>query len=167
METSPPPPPYVLLPSDWSVPPPCPVPKVQFAEALYAGEESDGRIVVTVRRGGDVSHQSTVRCYTRQGSAQVGGDFIERPNTDASLITFLPGNTHTQPNTHTHTHKPTHTHTTHIHTHTPLTYTHARTNSCTQTHQTHIHTPHIHTNIYTHIYTHTAATVPEIGRAHV
>ncbi|XP_062308992.1 FRAS1-related extracellular matrix protein 2-like [Osmerus eperlanus] len=67
------------------------LPKVQFGEALYTGEESDGRIVATVRRSGDVAHQSTVRCYTRQGSAEVARDFIERPNTDASLITFLPG----------------------------------------------------------------------------
>ena len=80
-----------------------PVPKVQFGEALYTGEESEGRVVATIRRSGDVSHQSTVRCYTRQGSAEVARDFIERPNTDASLITFLPGNTRTHNPTHTNT----------------------------------------------------------------
>ncbi|XP_028977079.2 FRAS1-related extracellular matrix protein 2 [Esox lucius] len=67
------------------------LPKVQFREALYMGEESDGRIPATVLRSGDISYKSTVRCYTRQGSAEVTADFIERPNTDASIITFLPG----------------------------------------------------------------------------
>lgn len=68
-----------------------PVPKVQFREPVYSGEESDGQITATVYRSGDIRHKSTVRCYTRQGSAQVTSDFDERPNTDASIITFLPG----------------------------------------------------------------------------
>lgn len=67
------------------------MPKVQFREPVYTGEESDGQIAVTVFRSGDVRHRSTVRCYTRQGSAQVTSDFDERPNTDASIISFLPG----------------------------------------------------------------------------
>ncbi|XP_055082728.1 FRAS1-related extracellular matrix protein 2-like isoform X2 [Periophthalmus magnuspinnatus] len=67
------------------------LPKVQFREALYSGEESDGHILAMVHRSGDIRHRSTVRCYTRQGSAQVGLDFEELPNTDASIITFLPG----------------------------------------------------------------------------
>lgn len=67
------------------------MPKVQFREPLYTGEEDDGQITVTVYRSGDIRHKSTVRCYTRQGSAQVVSDFDERPNTDASIITFLPG----------------------------------------------------------------------------
>lgn len=67
------------------------VPKVQFREAVYSGEESDGQITVTVYRNGDIRHKSTVRCYSRQGSAEVASDFDERPNTDASIITFLPG----------------------------------------------------------------------------
>ncbi|CAL8307259.1 unnamed protein product, partial [Gadus morhua 'NCC'] len=67
------------------------LPKVQFREPVYTGKESDGRIIATVYRSGDIRHQSTVRCYTRQGSAQVADDFDERPNTDASVITFLPG----------------------------------------------------------------------------
>ncbi|KAL0994888.1 hypothetical protein UPYG_G00128800 [Umbra pygmaea] len=67
------------------------LPKVQFREALYVGEESEGRVLATVFRSGDISYKSTVRCYTRQGSAQVATDFKERPNTDASIITFLPG----------------------------------------------------------------------------
>ncbi|CAL8363343.1 unnamed protein product [Lota lota] len=67
------------------------LPKVQFREPVYTGKESDGRILATMYRSGDIRHQSTVRCYTRQGSAQVADDFDERPNTDASVITFLPG----------------------------------------------------------------------------
>ena len=67
------------------------VPKVQFREPVYIGEEHDGRIIATVYRSGDIRQKSTVRCYTRQGAAQVVSDFDERPNTDASIITFLPG----------------------------------------------------------------------------
>lgn len=67
------------------------VPKVQFREAEYKVDESDGHLKVMVFRSGDVSQRSTVRCYTRQGSAQVMMDYNERPNTDASMIEFLPG----------------------------------------------------------------------------
>ncbi|XP_024921627.1 FRAS1-related extracellular matrix protein 2, partial [Cynoglossus semilaevis] len=67
------------------------VPKVQFRAAVYTGEESDGEIAAIVYRSGDIRHKSTVRCYTRQGSAQVATDFDERPNTETSLITFSPG----------------------------------------------------------------------------
>ncbi|KAK5858567.1 hypothetical protein PBY51_002698 [Eleginops maclovinus] len=67
------------------------LPKVQFREPVYTGEESDGQLTATVYRSGDIRHKSTVRCYTRQGSAQVASDFDERPNTETSIITFLPG----------------------------------------------------------------------------
>ncbi|RVE63941.1 hypothetical protein OJAV_G00141250 [Oryzias javanicus] len=67
------------------------LPKVQFRKPLYTGEESDGLITTMVYRSGDIRHKSSVRCYTRQGSAQVASDFDERPNTDASVISFLPG----------------------------------------------------------------------------
>uniref|UniRef100_A0A3P9JLJ9 FRAS1 related extracellular matrix 2 n=1 Tax=Oryzias latipes TaxID=8090 RepID=A0A3P9JLJ9_ORYLA len=67
------------------------LPKVQFRKPLYTGEESDGLITAMVYRSGDIRHKSSVRCYTRQGSAQVASDFDERPNTDASVISFLPG----------------------------------------------------------------------------
>lgn len=67
------------------------VPKVQFREATYVGNENLGQISATVYRSGDISYKSTVRCYSRQGTAQVMMDFNERPNTDASIITFLPG----------------------------------------------------------------------------
>ncbi|KAM9314134.1 FRAS1-related extracellular matrix protein 3 [Pholidichthys leucotaenia] len=67
------------------------LPKVQFKEGRYKVDESDGEVTATVYRSGDISLRSTVRCYTRQGSAQVMMDYSERPNTDASIITFLPG----------------------------------------------------------------------------
>lgn len=67
------------------------VPKVQFRDAVYVGNENSGQISAIVYRSGDISYKSTVRCYSRQGTAQVMMDFNERPNTDASIITFLPG----------------------------------------------------------------------------
>lgn len=66
------------------------MPKVQFRDAIYVGNENSGQISAVVYRSGDISYKSTVRCYSRQGTAQVMMDFNERPNTDASLITFLP-----------------------------------------------------------------------------
>lgn len=68
-----------------------PVPKVQFRDAVYVGDEDSGQISAIVYRSGDISYRSTVRCYSRQGTAQVMMDFSERPNTEASIITFLPG----------------------------------------------------------------------------
>ncbi|XP_072315190.1 FRAS1-related extracellular matrix protein 2-like [Eucyclogobius newberryi] len=67
------------------------LPQMQFREAVYTASESAGQVSASVYRSGDISHRSSVRCYSRQGSAQVMMDFTERPNTDASIITFLPG----------------------------------------------------------------------------
>ncbi|CAG09021.1 unnamed protein product, partial [Tetraodon nigroviridis] len=67
------------------------LPKVQFRDAVYVGDENSGQISAVVYRSGDISYKSTVRCYSRQGTAQVMMDFNERPNTDASIISFLPG----------------------------------------------------------------------------
>lgn len=67
------------------------VPRMQFKDAEYKVDESDGQVRAMVYRSGDISQKSTVRCYTRQGSAQVMMDYNERPNTDASIITFQPG----------------------------------------------------------------------------
>ncbi|XP_068920733.1 FRAS1-related extracellular matrix protein 2 [Petaurus breviceps papuanus] len=69
------------------------LPKMQFKERVYSGNENDGQIVAMIYRSGDIQHRSSVRCYTRQGSAQVMMDFEERPNTDSSIVTFLPGET--------------------------------------------------------------------------
>ncbi|XP_058489808.1 FRAS1-related extracellular matrix protein 2b [Solea solea] len=67
------------------------LPKVQFRNAVYVGNEDSGKVSAVVYRSGDISYRSTVRCYSRQGTAQVMMDFNERPNTDDSIITFLPG----------------------------------------------------------------------------
>lgn len=67
------------------------MPKVQFRDASYVGDENSGQVSAFVYRSGDIGHKSTVRCYSRQGTAQVMMDFNERPNTDGSIITFLPG----------------------------------------------------------------------------
>uniref|UniRef100_A0AAR2LKM0 Calx-beta domain-containing protein n=1 Tax=Pygocentrus nattereri TaxID=42514 RepID=A0AAR2LKM0_PYGNA len=67
------------------------LPRVQFRDAEYKVDEADGQVKAMVYRSGDISQKSTVRCYTRQGSAQVMMDYNERPNTDSSIITFLPG----------------------------------------------------------------------------
>uniref|UniRef100_A0A7M4E5Y7 FRAS1 related extracellular matrix 2 n=2 Tax=Crocodylus TaxID=8500 RepID=A0A7M4E5Y7_CROPO len=69
------------------------LPKMQFKEPVYTGNENDREISAMIYRSGDIHYTSTVRCYTRQGSAQVMMDFEERPNTDRSTITFLPGET--------------------------------------------------------------------------
>nr|XP_023681767.1 FRAS1-related extracellular matrix protein 2-like [Paramormyrops kingsleyae] len=67
------------------------LPRVQFQESVYIANENQEQVLALVYRSGDVSGLSTVRCYSRQGSAEVTTDFQERPNTDASIITFLPG----------------------------------------------------------------------------
>ncbi|XP_059121180.1 FRAS1-related extracellular matrix protein 2-like isoform X2 [Peromyscus eremicus] len=69
------------------------LPKMQFKERVYTCNEDDARVVAMIYRSGDVQHRSSVRCYTRQASAQVMIDFEERPNTDVSIVTFLPGET--------------------------------------------------------------------------
>lgn len=73
------------------------VPKVQFKDGKYKVDESDGEVKAIVYRSGDINLMSSVRCYTRQGSAEVMMDYNERPNTDASIITFLPGDTTSPP----------------------------------------------------------------------
>ncbi|XP_077670579.1 LOW QUALITY PROTEIN: FRAS1-related extracellular matrix protein 3 [Eretmochelys imbricata] len=67
------------------------LPKVQFKKPWYTVNEKDGQLVAIIYRSGDINHKSTVRCYTRQGSAQVMMDYQERPNTDDSVVVFLPG----------------------------------------------------------------------------
>ena len=67
------------------------VPKVEFRYPSYEVNENDVTVTAEIVRTGDLSIESTVRCYTRQGSAQVMMDYDERPNTEASIVTFLPG----------------------------------------------------------------------------
>lgn len=64
---------------------------MQFKETEIVVDENDGSVSATIVRSGDLSHISTVRCYTQQGTALVMMDFEERPNTNASVIRFEPG----------------------------------------------------------------------------
>ncbi|CAN8012309.1 unnamed protein product, partial [Ixodes pacificus] len=67
------------------------LPKMFFQEEAYVVNEEVGTLAVSVLRTGDLKHASSVRCYTRQGTARVDLDFDERPNADESLIAFQPG----------------------------------------------------------------------------
>ena len=67
------------------------VPMMQFAEAKYDVDENDASVIALIQRSGDLSKTSTVRCYTRQNTAHVSDDYAERPNTNASIVTFESG----------------------------------------------------------------------------
>ena len=71
------------------------VPTHAFADDSYVGFEEDDQVTAYVVRGGDVTMTSSVRCYTRQGSAEAGVDFEERPDTDAARVEFGPGQSQT------------------------------------------------------------------------
>lgn len=64
---------------------------MEFSEVEYVVLESEAEVVAMVTRSGDVSKESRVRCYTRQASAQVDVDYMERPDTNASFVVFKPG----------------------------------------------------------------------------
>jgi len=64
---------------------------MQFAEEKYEVNEEDRSLTAIIQRSGDLSQTSSVRCYTRQASAQVSVDYAERPNTNASIVSFEPG----------------------------------------------------------------------------
>lgn len=68
-----------------------PVPSMQFAKDLLLVKEKEGVLQVPIIRSGDLSYESSVRCYTQSHSAQVMEDFEERRNADSSRITFLKG----------------------------------------------------------------------------
>ena len=67
------------------------VPIVQFERAAYVTKEDVGVLSVPLMRTGDLSFTSSVSCYTRQVTARVGEDFIERPDTEESIVTFKRG----------------------------------------------------------------------------
>lgn len=67
------------------------VPNMQFAKDLLLVKEKEGVLHVPVVRSGDLSYESSVRCYTQSHSAQVMEDFEERRDADSSRITFLKG----------------------------------------------------------------------------
>nr|XP_044999993.1 extracellular matrix organizing protein FRAS1 isoform X3 [Jaculus jaculus] len=67
------------------------VPSMQFAKDLILVKEKEGVLHVPIVRSGDLSYESSVRCYTQSHSARVMEDFEERRNADSSRITFLKG----------------------------------------------------------------------------
>lgn len=64
---------------------------MQFSKDLLLVKEKEGVLHIPIIRSGDLSYESSVRCYTQSHSAQVMEDFEERRNTDSSRITFLKG----------------------------------------------------------------------------
>ena len=54
-------------------------------------KEDEGQVKAVIVRSGDIAHASSVRCFTRQASARVSEDFVERPDTNASRVFFKPG----------------------------------------------------------------------------
>ncbi|KAM9238088.1 extracellular matrix organizing protein FRAS1 [Dugong dugon] len=67
------------------------VPSMQFAKDLLLVKEKEGVLHIPIIRSGDLSYESSVKCYTQGHSAQVMEDFEERRNSDSSRITFLKG----------------------------------------------------------------------------
>uniref|UniRef100_F1M3H3 Fraser extracellular matrix complex subunit 1 n=1 Tax=Rattus norvegicus TaxID=10116 RepID=F1M3H3_RAT len=67
------------------------VPSMQFSKDLLLVKEKEGVLHIPIIRSGDLSYESSVRCYTQSHSAQVMEDFEERRNADSSRITFLKG----------------------------------------------------------------------------
>ena len=67
------------------------IPQMTFAHKSYIVDEKNGTLNATVLRGGDVSGVSSVLCYTRQKTAKVVKDYVERIKGNNSLLTFLPG----------------------------------------------------------------------------
>ncbi|KAJ7419121.1 hypothetical protein WISP_55751 [Willisornis vidua] len=67
------------------------VPSMQFIKDTYTVKEKEGTLHIPIFRTGDLSYESSVRCYTRSQTAQVMEDFTERRNTEESRITFLKG----------------------------------------------------------------------------
>ncbi|XP_065453534.1 extracellular matrix organizing protein FRAS1 isoform X1 [Chrysemys picta bellii] len=67
------------------------VPNMQFGKDWYAVKEKEGVLHIPIIRTGDLSYESSVRCYTRSQTAEVMEDFEERRNAEESRITFLKG----------------------------------------------------------------------------
>ncbi|XP_043916303.1 extracellular matrix organizing protein FRAS1-like [Protopterus annectens] len=65
------------------------VPSMQFGKDTYTVKEKDGLVDIPVVRTGDLTFESSVRCYTRALTAGVMEDFEERRNSDEFRITFL------------------------------------------------------------------------------
>lgn len=64
---------------------------MEFEDPEYFINEEKGFVEAVIVRSGDITHDSNVRCYTRQDTAKVSEDFKERMDTDSSRIYFQPG----------------------------------------------------------------------------
>ena len=64
---------------------------MQFSFRDVKVEEHQGLVHIPIVRSGDLSFESSVRCFTRQRSASVMMDYDERRNTDEFRIIFAPG----------------------------------------------------------------------------
>ncbi|XP_062470145.1 extracellular matrix organizing protein FRAS1 [Pezoporus occidentalis] len=67
------------------------VPSMQFTKDTYMVKEKEGTLHIPIFRTGDLSYESSVRCYTQSQTAEVMEDFAERRNAEESRITFLKG----------------------------------------------------------------------------
>ncbi|OXB58880.1 hypothetical protein ASZ78_012724 [Callipepla squamata] len=67
------------------------VPSMQFTKDVFTVREKEGVLHIPIFRTGDLSYESSVRCYTQSQTAEVMEDFAERRNADESRITFLKG----------------------------------------------------------------------------
>ncbi len=67
------------------------IPTMQFSLRDMKVEEHQGLVHIPIVRSGDLSFESSVRCFTRQRSASVMMDYDERRNTDEFRIIFAPG----------------------------------------------------------------------------
>ncbi|XP_059502133.1 extracellular matrix protein FRAS1 isoform X2 [Stegostoma tigrinum] len=67
------------------------VPTMEFGKGIYRVKEKENELHVPVIRTGDLSYESSVRCYTQQLTADVLEDFEERRNSDDSRLTFQKG----------------------------------------------------------------------------
>lgn len=64
---------------------------MQFTKDTYTVKEKEGTLHIPIFRTGDLSYESSVRCYTRSQTAEVTEDFAERRNAEESRITFMKG----------------------------------------------------------------------------
>lgn len=64
---------------------------MEFEDPEYFVNEEKGFVEARIVRSGDLTHDSSVRCYTRQSTAKVTQDFIERMDSDSSRVHFERG----------------------------------------------------------------------------
>lgn len=63
-------------------------PLLHFSNEKITVAEDAGNVTLIIKRIGDLSHETYLRCFTRQESAKVNEDFVERPNTIESIVRF-------------------------------------------------------------------------------